>query len=316
MNKKILVAMISGKRPGGLKARPTEGYAISYDKVIISNNSDDYETEWEIVNVPADYVEWYKANYKTSDSAWYAPMNRSYAIKYAREHGYDYLVQLDDNITKLEIAYMIHDPDGVTRRYRSVNKPGMMDDYIEMLALVLENTSAAMAGCSLNGGAIPDEKFLAERYCYSLFALDLSCCADAFHGDFEDDIEYRLKLSELGLPAVMVVPLRYGKTGQRSAKDETGNRAAYTAAGVKRGEHMRMIHGDVYSCGISKKTASTMAREVEGGVFKHIIKPFKVGVFVKDMKPMEWKMKEIFEKYAVITPDKYILKEKTKKDVS
>ena len=63
MNKEVLVVEISGKRPGNFKDRPTEKYDCSYDHIIISNNSDGYETEWDIVNVPKDYEEWYKANY-------------------------------------------------------------------------------------------------------------------------------------------------------------------------------------------------------------------------------------------------------------
>lgn len=109
---KVLVVEISGKRPGTSAQRPTEIFKIGYDHLIISNNSDGYETEWPIVMVPEDYAAWYKANVKTSENAWYAPMNRSYAIKYAREHGYDYLVQLDDNIIYLELAYVSDGKDG------------------------------------------------------------------------------------------------------------------------------------------------------------------------------------------------------------
>lgn len=58
-NNEILVVEISGKRPGGVKQRPTEKFSIGYDKVIISNNSEGYKTDWEIVNVPDDYREWY-----------------------------------------------------------------------------------------------------------------------------------------------------------------------------------------------------------------------------------------------------------------
>ena len=310
--KKILACEISGKRSGNKKKRPTEMLDISYDHLIISNNADGYETDWDIVMVPDDYAEWYKANVKTSDNAWYAPMNRSYAIKYARDNGYDYLVQLDDNITKLEIGYMIKDDDGIIRRYRSTNKQGMINDYIDMLCCILENTNAGMAGCELSGISVPDGAFLKERYCYSLFALNLSICPDIFQGDFEDDIEYRLKLAQMGIPSVMCVPLKYGKTGQKSAKDETGNRAAYTAAGLKRGENMRKLHGDVYSCGYSGRTASVTSK-FDGKYFKHKIKPFKVGVIVKDKKKMEDKMLQIFKKYANDSVSKVIIKEKYSK---
>lgn len=306
----ILVAEISGKRPGNAENRPTEKLDIKFDKVIISNNSDGYETDWDVVNVPEDYVEWYKANVKSSDNAWYAPMNRSYAIKYARENGYDYLIQLDDNIVKLEIAYIVERGE-IRKRYRVVNKPDMINEYIEMIVCVLENTNAGMAGCGLTGLAVPDDEFLSERYVYSLFGLDLHSCPDLFHGDFEDDIEYRLKCAEMKIPVVMICPLRYGKTGQRSGKDESGNRAAYTQAGLKRGEHMRKLHGDVYSCGYADRTASTSPYARDGGkYFKHKIKPFKVGMIVKDKEAINKKMQEIFKKYSVPHENKAVFKEK------
>lgn len=302
---KILVAEISGKRPGTSSQRLTEKMPIAYDHLIISNNSDGYETDWPIVNVPGNYVEWYKANVKMSESAWYAPMNRSYAIKYAREHGYDYLVQLDDNIRLLELCYMVNDGK-VSRKYRRTGIH-LINDYIDMMACVLDNTNAGLAGCQLAGTAGPERQFLAERYCYSIFMLNLRICPDLFHGDFEDDIEYRLKCAEMGVPTVMIAPLRYGKTGQKSSKDETGNRAAYTAAGLKRGEHMRLLHGDVYSCGYTYKTSSFKCNE-NGKYFKHKLVPFKIGVCVKDMDAIKTKLLEILKKNAEHHEDRVVVK--------
>ena len=308
---KVLVVEISGKRPGTSAKRPTEKFKVSYDHLIISNNAEGYETEWPIVIVPDDYAEWYKANVKTSDSAWYAPMNRSYAIRYARERGYDYLIQLDDNIVCLELAYMTEDENGRMRRYRQMSQTDMMDDYIDMLCTVLDNTNAAMAGCDLRS-AMPNHQFLSERFCYSFFALNLKTCPEIFHGDFEDDIEFRLKCAEMGLPSVMVCPCRYGKTGQNYNKDETGNRAAYTAAGLKRGEHMRILHGDVYSCGYGKRTM-TVANVPNGKVFRHKLQVFKLGVMIKNQKAIEEKMAEILKKYAKPQPDKAIVKVRKRK---
>ena len=79
--KDVLVVEISGKRPGNVKARPTENLDIKYDHLIISNNSEGYDTTWKIINVPDDYKNWYIANCKMSDSAWYAPVNRSYPVR-------------------------------------------------------------------------------------------------------------------------------------------------------------------------------------------------------------------------------------------
>ena len=307
---RILIAEISGKRPGTSKHRPTEKLESQHDWVIVSNNSEGYETDKPIINVPDDYREWYCANIKNSENAWYAPMNRSYAIKWARENGYDYLVQLDDNLIKLEICYY-EDSSKIRRRYRIVNKPGMLDEYIRMFVTVLENTNAAMVGCQLNGIGTPDMDFLNERFVYSIFGLKLKECPDVFQGDFEDDIEYRLKCRQMGLPVVQVSALRYGKTSQRYNKDLSGCRAEYLKAGLKRGEHMSKLYGNVYSCKMAHKRASVKSAYDEEAInFKHYLKPFKVGVVVFDMEPITKCFKEILAKYAEQKPDKSIFKVK------
>lgn len=313
MSDRILIAEISGKRPGTSKQRPTERFETEHDMVIISNNSEGYVTDLPIINVPDEYREWYCANIKNSDNAWYAPMNRSYAIKWAREHGYDYLVQLDDNIDHLEIAYM-EEKDGVTKRYRIIKSKEMLDDYIAVFVSVLKNTNAAMVGCQLCGTSVPEKKFLRERYVYSIFALNLKSCPDVFHGDFEDDIEYRLKCKQMGLPVVQIVPLRYSKTGQKHNKDLSGCRAEYLKAGLKRGEHMGKLYGDIYSCQMKHKRAfTTSGVDSEAINFRHYLKPFKVGVVVYDMKPITECFRSILNKYAEHKPDKSIFKVKKRR---
>lgn len=317
-NKDILVVEISGKRPGNSNARPTEKIKIDYDKLIISNNSDGYETDWDIINVPEDYVEWYKSNLKSSDNAWYAPMNRSYAIKYAREHGYKYLIQLDDNINVLQLAYIIRkEKNGIQTRkeYRTSSNSGdgsnMMNDFIDMLVETLKQTNAGIVGCNMCGAAMPADIFLSERYCYSLFALKLDVIPDEYHGDFEDDIEFRLKLNQMNIPMVQVAPLMYGKTGQALNKDLTGCRAEYLKAGVKRGENMRKLYGDIYSAGMSSRSNRASKQDVKEDVmyFRHKLKPIKLGVLVKNKKILEDKMKNLFKKYAKEKEDKLIIKE-------
>lgn len=321
MTDNILVAEISGKRPGSEVQRPTERYKTKHPMVIISNNSEGYETDLPIVDVPDDYRDWYIANIKNSDNAWYAPMNRSYAIKYARDNGYRYLVQLDDNIMLLELG-LWYDGGSTGKRYRQQfwSRPGqeerikeILDDYIEVLKTVLENTNAGMAGCQLAGTAIPEWRFLREGYCYSLFMLDVERVPDVFQGDFEDDIEFRLKLKQMGVPVVQIPLLRYAKMGQQQNKDEdlSGCRAEYAKAGLKRGEHMGKLYSDIYRCTMTNKTRTVMAKPVEEAIyFKHIIKPFKVGVVVSDMDAIKNAVRGIIEKYASHKPDKTIRKVK------
>ena len=313
MSDRILIAEISGKRPGTAKQRPTERFESQHDWVIISNNSEGYETDKPIINVPDDYREWYCANIKNSDNAWYAPMNRSYAIKWARENGYDYLVQLDDNIKFLELTYAEKN-NGVTKRYRKQTKDKMLDDFICMFVAVLKNTNAVMVGCNLAGIGTPDMSLLTERYCYSIFGLDLKRCPDIFHGDFEDDIEFRLKCRQMGLPVVQVQPMRYSKVGQAHSVDISGCRAEYLKAGLKRGEHMVKLYGDIYSCRMRKTRNHVNSTEDEEAInFKHYVKPFKLGVVVYDMEPITRTFREILAKYAEHKPDKSIFKIKKRR---
>lgn len=294
MNRKdVLVVEISGKRPGTSKQRPTESYEINYDKLIISNNSTDYETDWEIVNVPEDYKNWYIENYKQSDNAWYAPMNRSYAIKYAKERGYKYLIQLDDNIVNINIRCKYNN-----KILYINNKTLRFDDVIDMLVCVLENTNAGMTGCDMVSMGTPGNQFLAERYCYSLFALKLDVCPPVFQGSFEDDIEYRLKLAQMSLPCVQIIPFKYGKTGQAKNKDLSGCRAEYLKQGVKRGEQMRKLYGELYSCGMaSGAKAGRQGQRRNQVLFKHKLKSVKVGVMIYNKKAIQDKFKEILSHY-------------------
>lgn len=307
---KVLIAEISGKRPGDSKKRPTEKMPTKHDKVIISNNSDGYITTWPLVNVPDDYREWYIQNHKNSENAWYAPMNRSYAIKYARERGYDYLVQLDDNICTLEIDTFI-ERNGRNER-RRIRNNAMLDEYIEMFTTVLENTNAVMAGGQLNGIGIKDgARFMIEGYVYSIFCLKLSKCPDVFHGDFEDDIEYRLKCRQMGLPVVQITPLRYSKVGQQKTKDLSGCRAEYLKQGLKRGEHMSKLYPDTYSCHMTNKAHYAKAKkEKENTQFQHQLTPFKLGVIVYNMQSIKDCFRKIVLKNTTKKPDKVVIKEK------
>lgn len=301
-NKRVLIAEISGKRAGDSTARPTEMFEFDFDKVIISNNSEGYVTDWPIIDVPSDYQEWYKAHIKTNDKAFYAPMNRSYAIKYAREKGYDYLIQLDDNILSFGIRYM-QKSGGL---YATVKDTPHLDevhnDILRYLITVLECTNAGIVGMPLYGSSVPSNDWLNERYVYSAFALNLAIIPDIYHGDFEDDIEFRLKLKEMRIPSIQVAPFRYNKTSQNSNNDLTGNRAAYQEEGLRRGETMSRIHGDIYSRGWSDRGSGT-ARQEGKKEFRHKLKPFKVGVRVRDYQRLYDEMMAILDKYATLKKD-------------
>ena len=309
----ILVAEISGKRAGNSKKRHTETFNFKYDHVIISNNSDGYETDWDIINVPEDYQNWYKENVATSDKAYFAPMNRSYAIKYAKDHGYKYLVQLDDNIMTFDIKYLVKE-DGVQRKYATLaktkNKGDLPNDMIDYMAKVLDYTNAGMAGMAPDAASVPQDDWLKERYVYSAFMLNLEIVPPIFQGDFEDDIEYRMKLKQAGIPSLEIVPFHYSKTAQdkhNGKEDVTGNRQAYKDAGLNRGKVMSKLYGDIYSRGWSDQGSGI--KRIEGQKkFRHKVKAFKVGVRVKDIGILKQEMLNIFSKYATKRKDSLEIK--------
>lgn len=302
MNPKILIAEISGKRPGDRMQRPTEKFNFDFDKVIISNNSEGYKTDWDIVNVPESYEKWYKDHCKMSDLAYFAPMNRSYAIKYAREHGYDYLVQLDDNIVTFDIKYMYKLDDGTQVSYSTIaktpHKEELPNDMFKYMVDVLQNTNVGMVGMAPDAASVPQDDWLKERYVYSAFMLDLSRVPAYFQGDFEDDIEYRLKLKQIQVPSLEIVPFHYSKTAQdkhNGKEDSSGNREAYIKAGLKRGEHMSKLYGDMYERGYSDRGSGT--KRTGKVKFRHKVKSFKVGVRCKNIDRLREQMLKIFEKY-------------------
>ena len=302
MNPKILIAEISGKRPGDRMQRPTEKFNFDFDKVIISNNSEGYKTDWDIVNVPESYEKWYKDHCKMSDLAYFAPMNRSYAIKYAREHGYDYLVQLDDNILTFDIKYMYKLDDGTQVSYSTIaktpHKEELPNDMFKYMVEVLQNTNVGMVGMAPDAASVPQDDWLKERYVYSAFMLDLSRVPAYFQGDFEDDIEYRLKLKQIKVPSLEIVPFHYSKTAQdkhNGKEDSSGNREAYIKAGLKRGEHMSKLYGDIYERGYSDRGSGI--KRTGKVKFRHKVKSFKVGVRCKNIDRLREQMLKIFEKY-------------------
>jgi hypothetical protein len=307
----VLIVEISGKRAGDKTARPTEYVQTKYDKVIISNNHEGYETDWKIVKVPQDYEDWYRAKIALS-TFWQATMNRSYAIKYAREHGYKYCVQLDDNIQSLQIGFEVACEGGfISRRFlksQNTKKCDMFDDFVAILIEGLRRSNAGMSGMNLASVPVSDS-ICRERFAYSFFALDLSRIPDTFHGNFEDDFEFRLRLAQMGTPVIQFPILAYSKVPARATGDVSGCRKAYKDVGLGRGENMRHLYGDVYSCGYGGKVSSTS--KCKSGEFKHKLKPFKIGVMTKDWWRVKNKIRALFRKNAMnVTPTAKIKEDK------
>lgn len=294
-----LIVEISGRRPGDASARPTEHVKTRYDHLIVSNDPTGYASEWPIVKVPDDYEAWYRQTVAFS-TFWQAPMNRSYAIKLARERGYRYLIQLDDNIDTLNVftERKMGDFSAKWQVHRSSKNAGdLFDDFCALLIEGLRRSNAGMSGMQLFT-CPPSDYFCVERFCYSFFALDLSRIPDTFHGSFEDDIEFRLRLAQMGTPVIQFPFITYGKTAAGKVGDTSGCRKAYKQAGLKRGEAMVRLYGDVYSGKIGHSVTQHKTRTKQ---FQHTLKPFKVGVLVRDWWRVERKARALFRKWAWAT---------------
>lgn len=296
----VLVAIVSGKRPGTFKERPTEQYIIKkYNEVIISNNSEGYVTELPIINVPDDYrQQYYQDNMKIS---YEVPLSRSYALKYAKEQGYKYLVQLDDNI--LNFSFKILKKNKIGSSVKQINVPRankfILEDIIDYMLDVINNTNAGIVGINIAGCAHGEETFLREGYVYSCIIMRTDLPIKYYHSGFEEDIEIRYKLKEANIPMLMIPWIRYAKTSQHATQDTTGNRISYVKAGVKRGEIMRKLYPQFFTCGLSTKSpgkGKNLNKEHKL-FYAHRLKTFKIGFIINNKDYLIKRFKELIQKY-------------------
>lgn len=298
-NNETLVAIISGKRPGGVKERPTEKYIIKkYNEIIISNNSEGYITQLPIINIPETYrKKYYEDNIKIS---YEVPLSRSYALKYARDNNYKYLVQLDDNIVNFSIKFLKKNKIG--QQVKSINIPTknkfILEDVIDYMLDVIKNTNAGIVGINIAGCAHGEEAFLREGYVYSCIIMRTDIPIKYYHSGFEEDIEIRYKLKEANIPMIMIPWLRYAKTSQHTTQDITGNRISYVTAGVKRGEVMKKLYPQYFTCGLSNKSPGKGKNFNKGSFFySHKLKPFKIGFILKNKGFLVLRFREFVKKY-------------------
>lgn len=273
-----LVAIISGNRPDPKRRTTERKFTIDGNKwIICSNNSKGYETDLKIESVTDEFREYYEKNHALSKFGMMVGLNRSYAMKYARDNGYRYLVELDDNITLMELKYTMSNGVLVEKFYPDITP------VMNVLTDVLRYTNAGLSG--LNMMATPPEastKILDERYVYSIMCVDLEK-ANYFFGDVEEDIHMRLQLAQRKIPTIQIIPIRYQKQGQFATGDTSGNRTEYNEMLTERGAILARMYGDKYERGKSNKVRNVVPLDRGGRVrdiefYKHKLKQFKVGL--------------------------------------
>jgi hypothetical protein len=294
-----LIVIISGKRPVKQFRTTERRVGVRGKWIIISNNSEGYESDLEIVNVPDDFRGYYKNNHALSEFGMGVCLSRSYAIKYARDKGYKYLIQLDDNCTVFDMKYIQENGTQFEKHYTDITP------VMNLLTDVLRYTNAGMSG--LNMMCMRSERsdlILRERYVYSVMCLDLEKVG-YFFGDVEEDIEMRLQLAQKNIPVAQIVPLRYQKLGQYSSQDTTGNRTDYVKEGQNRGRFMERFYGDVYSREVTDSARNVATHNKAKGqeFFKHKLAQFQVGLKTKDNVKLQEAFKLAFSEIMSL-PDK------------
>ena len=74
---------------------------------------------------------------------------------------------------------------------------------------------------------------------------------------------------------------------------------------------MSVLYGNTYSCKMTHKRHTTVAKtENDALYFKHLLKPFRVGVVVKDAEAIRNQALYLFAKYRKRQPDKVVIKTK------
>ena len=70
---------------------------------------------------------------------------------------------------------------------------------------------------------------------------------------------------------------------------------------------MRKLYGDVYKCGMSHRPRRVGGKRLEKDMFRHQLKPFKIGVMVKRKWQLDDKIRWLLKKYAVVKKPSLII---------
>lgn len=229
----LLVAVITGGRPE-LKQRPTARFfdqlkAAGFKNIVwivAERDAHGYERdEHETVVYPDKWAEEYAASHWINTTP-YEPgtfygafVGREYACLEAERRGCWGVLQLDDNIVRLDFGR------GGSAGRQTITDAGGMGLVADVLSAVAKSTNGRMVGAQL--AAIPEMQFIVSRpgFPYSCFIERVGEGREHWYGPFEDDITHALQYSSRAEDgtAVVVPTLCYTK----ESKSKTGMRSRY-----------------------------------------------------------------------------------------
>lgn len=272
----ILYVIVSGKRPKA-KDRKTETLQILAKRktVIISNNSDGYhDTRYPILDVPQEFRDEF-AKYCITKFGGMVPMNKQFAVEFARARGFRFLAILDDNILSSpnrwfeQLKPFDHEQDEIA----------MTERFERCARLILRNTNAGVVGAELSNIHLPGayNTLLSEGRPYSYVFLDLEKDLPIQFGDVEEDIIFCDNCWRKNIATVVLRWITYGKTSQGTGvkeqryRDTSGNRSEYDAMTGARGENASKIIGLAHGMRTTRR-ATPGKRQYQ---YKHTLPPVK-----------------------------------------
>lgn len=231
----IFVAVITGGRPT-LNQRPVahllpalaDAGVHSIGWVMSDQHAPEYETDaFEQVIYTRDWAEEYAATH------WMLPTRpepggflgafpgREWACREAERRGCWAVLQLDDNIKRIDFVRSVKSGVEVARRH------GGLGLFVDLLAGVLLSTNARTAGAQLSSVNPADDlkKMVRPGFPYSLFLEQVGEGREPWYGPFEDDITHSFQYGTRadGATAAVMPVIHY----QKETTSKTGMRQQY-----------------------------------------------------------------------------------------
>ena len=305
MSKKILLSIISGKRPD--EKRLTEKWLLSsglsdkYKTILFSNNSEGYNIleGQSLIDIPQDFRDYFEKEHKLDMFGMMAPMSRSYSDKWAIENGYDVNIQLDDNIGSLGLVNCFS-KERINASSKDPETYAIIFEEFITKACELIDTGVSKVGCELPLPPVRKPQVNFGTYPYSMFATNLHMPVPEFVGSTEDDITDSIRRSQMNMLTAKITYITYAKPSAVAGKDNTGSRAAYAALdGQKhsRGWVQEKYYPGLYSRGYSSAPTGSSHKDYE--VFKHKLKPLPTVEPVRYIKD-SLELDELIEKVRSI----------------
>jgi hypothetical protein len=229
-----MVAIITGGRPK-LTERPTRKFVdslraagvgdIAY--VMHERDADSYEEQpgTEKVVYTDEWAHGYaKTHWMLPDppqpNGFYGAFTgREWACRVAEERGYWGVLQLDDNITDMNL--LRHTASGMDV-FRKHGQMGLMADLLAAMAL---STNAMTVGAQLSAVSQPQMILIRPGFPYSCFIEKTGPGREEWYGPYEDDITHSFQYGDRadGATAALMPILQYRKESQ----SKTGMRSKY-----------------------------------------------------------------------------------------